>query len=777
MGVSSHNDYKQQIMNNLRKEMQEEFNNEKKKIENFYNYLKTLKEQKIKKNLDELTKREYEKIKFNLDEKKEVQKEKLEEELNELKDKNREWLFNDLKRMKEEQEIDLENEMDQYKIQQKQIIKENIIENEILNKSKIFPKDKLIKEKILKEFEEKGENKDLKNENKFLRNIKSKYINKNVLDYLNDIYKFKILEYSKKFQNLLNINIFNYQQKHFEQLGLDLTQFLGEYDFRFEYNLKRLGLNKETFESYILNYFKIKFNNEKEIQTYPLVLNTKSILLDSFLNTDYFDKFIIEIPLLPENIVPFNNKLLKNYISLFNNINSMKLNYPMILIETYNGHFEFLKKININFNQITKLKLIIKGKNTTDNILQCFFELFNNQYDNIKYIEIANPIFGVLKTFPKKKYTFESLETLKLSNINFDNFDVLKLYNLNELSLCNCKNLNFSENNEYNIKKLIIKNCRIFKPSKLLSFQKLEECDIESNLIFNFLIDPSSLNNLKKLSCDSSEFINLENYSLEDLKIYKNNKPSKNIEKTMIQIILLMNNLKHLELTTSLKDKDFKNFIENNNSVTHIKIIDMKGKLNNLLKIFPNVCEFELGNKCKFSTDDDLYENIIITENQNSLINKISINELLNTEFYCHSYSDLIYLSINVPLSIKNSQLKLDKIFPFNKGIYFKSLTHFSFSYYNNSFSEYFDILYCFFDCMPKLKNLYLSCKSNKFDKYNYEKLLKKILTKELNNLDFHIYKEQPSYINILLKEEIRELYPKINFLNYQKICIEKLQI
>ena len=49
-----------------------------------------------------------------------------------------------------------------------------------------------------------------------LEKINSKYIIINIFEYIkDDIIKFQLFKYSKYFQNILNLDIFNYQRKFF----------------------------------------------------------------------------------------------------------------------------------------------------------------------------------------------------------------------------------------------------------------------------------------------------------------------------------------------------------------------------------------------------------------------------------------------------------------------------------------------------------------------------------------------------------------------------------
>ena len=57
---------------------------------------------------------------------------------------------------------------------------------------------------------------------KILKQINSKYIWNNIFNYIkDDIIKLQLFKYSKLFKNILNLNIFCYQKKYFEKIGIN----------------------------------------------------------------------------------------------------------------------------------------------------------------------------------------------------------------------------------------------------------------------------------------------------------------------------------------------------------------------------------------------------------------------------------------------------------------------------------------------------------------------------------------------------------------------------
>ena len=67
--------------------------------------------------------------------------------------------------------------------------------------------------------------------NKILENINSKYIFQNIFNYIkNSNFKFKLFNHNKYFQNILDLTLFDYQEKYFrkyiENVKLDVLDYL-----------------------------------------------------------------------------------------------------------------------------------------------------------------------------------------------------------------------------------------------------------------------------------------------------------------------------------------------------------------------------------------------------------------------------------------------------------------------------------------------------------------------------------------------------------------------
>ena len=760
---------KEEIEENIKEELKEKIMEEKEKMEKDLKDFQAMQELKMKDDIDKFINRQQEKIKIDLDLLEKEEQEKIDKELDGIKKERNIKILDELEKIKKEKEEKMEKELENIKNEKKEKIDEelkkadkSVIKKEV--KKKVY---KL----ITKQFEKEIENRDLNVKQLveiygILIKIKSKYISDIIFDYIkNENYKMNLFKYSKIWQKKLNIEIYNYQKNYFEKFGLDLTEYINDYNFELFDDLKRYKLNTKQLELYILNYLEEKFKEEK-INIYHKTLKTENFFLNSLMNTEYFDKFEIEI--MYSLLNKTNPKLLNNYICLFKNINSKNIKYPIINIiydKENIDSFSYFKQINIQTSMIKKLKINIENSIFFNHFLKDFFPLLMGS--NIKYMAIIieenqfidSKLFNLINEF-------ESIEYLNLTGCIFLSNFILKLNNLKELIVCNSKNICF-KNNVYVIQKLTIKSSQIIKPKELLKFPLLEECEIIDNEIINYLIDPLSITNLKKICCESSEFIKLSNFLLESVQIYKNTKYLSEIEKSMLQLILIMDKLQYFELSTDLDDKDFKNIIGINNALEKIKLTNMKGKFNNLLSKFPNISEFELNYKC---SSNDIYQDIELNDYYKYTFNKLSVNIEFDPKLKSLNNAPNNQLNQN---QLKNNFKNIFKTPLYTSFIF---LTHFHFSFFNNSDIkfQFFEDLYKIIDHMPNLQYLYLFCSSKNIKKSYYNKLLKKIISKNLIYIDFHFYKDKPSYTNILLKNDIKELDPNINIFKYKKICIEK---
>lgn len=59
-----------------------------------------------------------------------------------------------------------------------------------------------------------------------LKKIKSKFILKKIFDYINDKnYEYKLFAYSKYFQKIFDIKLFDYKEKYYNKLGIKFDSY------------------------------------------------------------------------------------------------------------------------------------------------------------------------------------------------------------------------------------------------------------------------------------------------------------------------------------------------------------------------------------------------------------------------------------------------------------------------------------------------------------------------------------------------------------------------
>ena len=100
-----------------------------------------------------------------------------------------------------------------------------------------------------------------------LGGLKSSYIFDIIFSYIkNKNYKYKLFIHSKTFQNKNKINLFDYQRKYINKIGIKIyTYFSSKYYSKFEKeNLKNkfredsltFNVTKEVFQNYLDDFFK-----------------------------------------------------------------------------------------------------------------------------------------------------------------------------------------------------------------------------------------------------------------------------------------------------------------------------------------------------------------------------------------------------------------------------------------------------------------------------------------------------------------------------------------
>ena len=632
-----------------------------------------------------------------------------------------------------------------------------------------------------------------------LQKIKSKYIYQNILDYIkNKDYKYILFKYSKLFQNKLSIELDDYKIRYINKINLIIIHNYitfentnkDEFDKNIliknlEYDLQKYKdiFDFKTLQKYVINYFRTNSFSHRYLSIY-------SPFFDTLLINENLGNFIIPIKI---SIIEKYN-LENDYISSFNKINSLNLNYPDIELEYKDEKdIDYLPKLNINFNKVKRL--VLTKENYDDNSYDYFFKnlfLLNNIQNNLIIFEMESNSMTNYININGNSFKFINtilfLEKLNLKNIIFENTFILELYRLKNVSLIRCENITFDENNIFNLKILKIDMGVVIEPGLPIKFPKLENCYLFRN--FNYMqeeydkiIDFKSLINLKKLTKEFKEFKNIEHLSslisLEELKL----KDAHLIDEEYIKQIISFQNLKFLDIKIKKIDyNEIKKVKLKNYSLIKFNIDwycdNNDCKIDIIQEKFPNLTNFAIN----FASKEKEPIIIEIKENKDYKVDKFKLFGKINKKlsFICTNFENLKEIQIHSENKLRYIKEFLP-IFQDKSNVLFKSLNTFSFSYTEN----YVDLLflnsvYNNIDNMPNVKYFELICFSQDIS----ESFLKNFIRKLLSiNLDTCIIKIQKiisnKWIKKLLypKKELQEICPNNkNIYLYDAIYIEKIE-
>ena len=656
-------------------------------------------------------------------------------------------------------------------------------------------------------------------EKNFLGKIKSKYIFKTIFNYIKgDIIKLKLFKYSKSFQNELDLNLFCYQKKFFEIIGLNIFKYLSIYDkkkekypedfdkdylnTKLEKDLKYINIDIKIIKEYVVKCFEnYNFNNRDNYDNYEddeddnnneIYIDIYSPFFEILSKIKNFEKIFI-IPISSILIEKYNLK--NDYISIFNNLNSLNINYPFL--EFYlkeEKDINYFIDFKINFNLIKKLKIDNRDKSRiiSDQNYGNFFKnlfMFKDIENNLVKLDIIiirknegiDPnIIECINNFKVLKYL--SLDGFKFKKDTKKTFFTLKLNNLNELSIYNCKKIILVQETCTNLIKLNLDDNSIIIPDLLLKFPNLEEIDLNINLYNQYkkIIDFTSLKKLKKFIGNIDNFLMLKNTLLEDVNIQGIDIENQ-IQVKMIEKILSIKTLKKAKFELgNMNNLDILKINGNNNSIKELKIYytyDNRYKkgvdfdINDLLCKFPNITSLSL-----YADSKSKLTNLEIKQNSKCKINKIIlVKPLINNLKLCfESFDNLKEINIDMYNKIKN----LKNSFPiFNeKCKIFNSLINFSFEYDKKVNLDIIYNLYNNIENMPNLKKFKFICKSKDITENFYIKFIQKILKLKLNFIEISIVKNEDEENDIEYSfDEIKTLFPEINYFKFENYHIYKL--
>ena len=273
---------------------------------------------------------------------------------------------------------------------------------------------------------------------------------------------------------------------------------------------------------------------------------------------------------------------------------------------------------------------------------------------------------------------------------------------------------------------------------------------------------------MKILNIEICDFIYLGHTSLENLEIKTSSFISKEMEKKMIEILLLIKTLKKVKFELSEINNDDISKIKGEN--TSLKKLNITWKnensdciLYNLQSKFPNLSNLKINEDTKNLFNPTI--NIEIIENLNCKVNKLKLYlKNRNTKIFCGSFENLAKIKIfNI-----NKQINLEKslpIFNYKCPVIFNSLLSFEFTDYTEEGIniETLNNLYNNINKMPYLLYFSIDCVVKELKKDLYIKFIQKMTSLKLKEL--HIIIKINKYIDNweYSKKEIRKICPIIN--------------
>lgn len=653
------------------------------------------------------------------------------------------------------------------------------------------------------------------NDNSLLNKIKSKYIIYSITSYIKDEnFLLKLINYSKYFQNRLDININNYKEVYYGHRinyddflkyfypgnpynwGLDIPSQIRKNQISKDelFNLIENQNNKNDISKFMINYLNRYYNNLKD-KEYSLYEYSKDIditcpLYNSLLKTDLFSK-ILNISISIKDLEDDNIK--NKFKSNFEILNKNNINYSSITFHTIsNEDLNILKELNIDLKKIKKLKLLEQ-------------EYYYNSHnpDSIKLIDSLNVLNNLVyfetdlsiidKNDPDKFEiinNFKSLKYLILSCNKFTEKFELKLNHLRKLKLHYCSNIFINKCNFSELKYLeLIRNEININEEKNNS---LIECPELNTLILEGLKDKCNynfnFNNFKKLKNFEGKIKNF--LLLGETPLLENIILTEKIEQSDLKLIIKM-------------EKEYKrkklslNYYDNYNSVKKLELNisdnsnNLNLDLNKIQKMFPNLSDLIInGDNKSFWLDGtpiNEEKKLIITEDENSKIKNIKIVIIgdggRTIKFSCKPYDKIESFDLTVDVI----SVDFIPIFKSNCNIMFKSLKIFNFTYnypYYPSKKEaksIFENLYNNIDKMPNLIEFNLSFINDEksrtiiFNKEFFKNFIKKIMiSKSIKNIYIKIREGLWGWADNILysREELKQLFPEIDFNKFHKVNI-----
>ena len=541
------------------------------------------------------------------------------------------------------------------------------------------------------------------------------------------------------------------------------------------YNLKdellQNQINDEDINKFDKKYFIEYYNNldnkEDSLYEYSKDIDCSCPFYDVLSKTEVFSKLF--------NVKISSNQIKERSLLVFDKfeeLNKIKCD-SIILSPKEQNDINIIKKLNIDLSKRKKLALVGEPYFSFKENFN-FIEMINslNINNNLVYFQYALPGKREPSEFEFLN-NFKSLKYLELSYVQFPQKFELKLKNLKHLKLISIQNISFSFCDLSKIKFFQLYQssyCLLNEGDNLLlEFPNLNTL-IYNNEADNNIIDFKSLKNLKKYEGYLNYFLLLEETS--------------GLNQIIIESYI------HEKLLEELISK----FPEKNNSVTKLElriVQDDDLNLNDFLNIFTNLSDLTVETShdrpnwsCGYSSSAGK-KKIIINENKNSKIKNIKLFLIgdfgRKIEIICESYSKIQSLDIYMD----NIDINSLPFFQKDNKIIFSSLTTFKFSLYCDDhsyevFSELMENFYDNIDQMPNLINIYFSIlygkESKNITQTYIEKFVYKIIClKSTKNIFVQIgHKSYCDENHTYSKDELKKLFPKIDFNKFHKINICK---
>ena len=315
-------------------------------------------------------------------------------------------------------------------------------------------------------------------------------------------------------------------------------------------------------------------------------------------------------------------------------------------------------------------------------------------------------------------------------------------------------------------------------------------CDSYLN-IFDF----KNIKILKNLEIDYDNFIHINDddlsslNSLEEVIILSNGGNGTEA----IKKLLLIKNLKSTNVYLNINDEELKKIQGENLSLETFAIQEVRNicELYTLQKLFPNIKKIFIHSyKTMYDTSGcwcltcimeyrgkAIPSSIHLVESKDCQTDKIHLlgEGCKGIGLCCTSFENLKEIIIDIENQIRAISLPIlfDTSRKYDSLINFTLFSKYKFRDYEISISILKNI-YNNIDNMPKLKIFKLKCYTRNVDKEFYNKFIRKLLSLNLDQIIL-LVKFNVSGVKRYSKQDLREIYPNINHLDFSNIAIYNL--